>query len=790
MKHTSQVLAVTVLVSSLLSACGGGSDSSAPVEPTTPVAPATVIPETLSIKAAAIADVGSAATFDNSAAALTGLKFAWTFGDGTSSTEPAPKHEFAKVGDYDVTLKVSNEAGTSKELKFRVSVNNRAHVKGLACTGTADSGWCWQQPKPSGNSRADLFFLDAKTAWSVGENGEILKTADAGKTWLRQNTGLRAQLTAIRFADANNGWAVGGLGAVLRTADGGANWVQQASWQKLDAYPQQQPNALHVINASTAIIVADGYISVSNDAGASWEQRTLAPSRIGADGVIWSRANDKLLKSTDLGKTNVEVLSALNYSVTGPFPLGKAGIFLSEASQIYDSSSGQYLFKLNLRRSLDGGSSWESFEAKGLPISYLYINRLEFTDASNGVLSTSANELYRTVDGGRNWTQVQLPVPVSAYQNELRLLAGGKIYRSVSGTLGYEYSLSDDAGQSWRKIAAPTGSFSLAEARQIDEKTWLMQSNSGVFHLSSDGMQTWAQVAGPDAETVRRSFRATWFFDAKHALALNAAGELQETLDGGLSWQVKLKDLDPPQYGNTRFQFRSPTKGWLLAGDGKVYRSLDAGASWSAPLGARNRISTFHFVDDSNGFAVSREYTPEDYYGKPVLLASTDGGQSWTKAGNFALNINSIQFSSVLKGVAVGSGGRILTTDDGGKTWIARFSGVVVDLKRVLYADANKVWAVGDRGALLQSVDGGAKWTIAMQGDATDLQDIFLLDAQRGWIVGSNGAILATQDGGLTWQRIYSGTQKTLNQVFFVDPRTGWVSGEDGSLLATGTGGI
>ncbi len=783
-------MTVSVLVASLLSACGGGGDSSSP-EPTKPTTPATVIPETLAIKAAASADVGTAASFDNSASALAGLKFAWSFGDGSSSTEASPKHEYAKVGDYDVSLKVSNEDGAFKELKFRVSVNNRAHVKGLACTGAADSGWCWQQPKPSGNSQSEIFFLDAKTAWSVGEQGEIFKTVDGGKTWAKQNTGLRSPLVSVKFIDANNGWAVGSLGAVLRTTDGGATWIQQASWLKFDAYWQGAPSALHVIGPNTVLVVMDDYLSVSTDGGASWVQNQGRPSQVGLDGTLWTQSYDKLLKSTDFGKTSKEVFSSPKGFSAPPTLLGTTGLVLTRVNSMWDSNTGQNRTTTELIRSQDAGATWETIEAKGLPTNeYLYIYRIEFTDAMNGLLMTGNSALYRTVDGGRNWVAVQLPALGNAYQYDLRLLSGGKIYRQVSGSAGAEHNFSEDGGQTWRKISVPKGQYSLGEPKQLGEKTWWVKSNVNSFYLSSDGMQTWTLISGPDAESVQRSFRATWFFDAKRGLALNAAGELQETLDGGLSWQVKLKDLVSPQYGDTRFQFTSASKGWLLAGDGKVYRSEDGGASWSAPLSSSRRISAFHFVDDKNGFAVSSEYSSEDSAEKPVMLASTDGGQSWSKAGRFVPNTSSIQFSSALKGVAVGAGGRIAVTEDGGKTWVNRFTGVSASLNRVLYTDAKTIWVVGERGVVLQSVDGGVNWVLAQQGDSADLLDIQFLDAQRAWIVGSLGAMLATQDGGKSWQRVYTGTQKKLNKVFFVDPRTGWVAGEDGSLLATGTGGI
>ena len=165
-----------VLISAaLLSACGGGGGGDDAPPPPPPVQ-GVAIPDNLAIAAAASTDVTSGTAFTSNAAATTGLSFAWNFGDGTTSTEASPKHDYAKVGDYAVTLKVSNAAGASKEVKWTVSVNNRTHVQGLSCTGAEGAGWCWQAPRPTGTVPAAFFFIDASNGWSVGDNGEILRT--------------------------------------------------------------------------------------------------------------------------------------------------------------------------------------------------------------------------------------------------------------------------------------------------------------------------------------------------------------------------------------------------------------------------------------------------------------------------------------------------------------------------------------------------------------------------------------------------------------------------------------
>jgi photosystem II stability/assembly factor-like uncharacterized protein len=788
MKHLRTALAVTIIASSFLSACGGGS-SSTPVLPITPAPVATVIPENLSIQAAATVDVGNPTSFEHSAAALSGLKYAWTFGDGSTSTEVSPKHDYAKVGDYEVLLKVSNEVGATKEVKFRVSVNNRSHVRGLACTAEADSGWCWQHPKPSGNYRADIFFLDAKTAWSVGDNGEILKSSNGGITWRKQSSGLRTSLSAIRFADANFGWAVGAFGSILRTVDGGVHWTLQSSWLSPDAAYQYGDPKLTVIDANTAVIANGDVIRSTRDGGNTWTQQNFNTSQVGTDGVLWSNYSGKLSKSVDFGKTSTVMTTATgNYNNLNL--IGKTTVLLSATEYSYEAPLG-YSYKLMFKRSLDSGSTWETIQAKGLPSINLYVTKMEFSDVSNGLIIVNGNEAYRTFDGGRNWTPVQHGLANNQYLQTVQIFPGNVIVRWVSGSQAnvLDMAMSEDGGQNWRSITSPPNPNPNINLIRIDAKTWFRGLGTGISHISSDGMQTW-QLSGGADEASQTAVRATWFFDAKHGLALSAAGELKETNNGGLDWTVKVKDVATPSYRDAKLQFISTTKGWLLPGDGKLYRSIDGGASWWAPLTNFTDIGIFDFVDENNGFAISRDKNPGESLNKPILIKSVDGGQAWTKVANFVEGIRSIRFISPNRGLAVASNGRIFGTEDGVLNWVLRFSGAGGDLNRVIFSDPTTAWIVGNNGVFLQSIDAGLTWSSVVQVNASNLRDIQFLDAQRAWVVGDAGTILRTQDAGKTWQRIYSGTQKTLNQVFFVDSRTGWVMGEDGSILATGTGGI
>ena len=55
-------------------------------------------------------------------------------------------------------------------------------------------------------------------------------------------------------------------------------------------------------------------------------------------------------------------------------------------------------------------------------------------------------------------------------------------------------------------------------------------------------------------------------------------------------------------------------------------------------------------------------------------------------------------------------------------------------------------WAVGSGGTLLKTVDGGKKWQKVVSGTTATLSGVFFLDEKQGWAVGANGTIRQSQD--------------------------------------------
>ena len=96
---------------------------------------------------------------------------------------------------------------------------------------TVDGGQTWvNQETGTEDVLEDIFFLNDKYGWAVGENGLVLHTSNGGEKWTTQTSGTEETLRSIRFTDQYMGWAVGGdlgVGVIVHTNDGGKKWEVQ-----------------------------------------------------------------------------------------------------------------------------------------------------------------------------------------------------------------------------------------------------------------------------------------------------------------------------------------------------------------------------------------------------------------------------------------------------------------------------------------------------------------------------------------------------------------------------------
>ncbi len=205
-------------------------------------------------------------------------------------------------------------------------------------------------------------------------------------------------------------------------------------------------------------------------------------------------------------------------------------------------------------------------------------------------------------------------------------------------------------------------------------------------------------------------------------------------------------------------------------------------APWSPQKsGTTQPLYGVSFADQNVGWAVG---------GGGTILRTTDGGTTWkAQPSTTTQTLYGVSFANATTGWAVGGRGTLLRTTDGGTTWKAQPSTTTQTLYGVSFANATTGWAVGGRGTVLRTTDGGATWTAQPSGARDTLYGVACADASTCWIVGNRGTVRRSTDGGATWAGQSAGTWTTLYAVGCSDASTAWIAGNGGLVRKTTNGG-
>jgi len=155
---------------------------------------------------------------------------------------------------------------------------------------------------------------------------------------------------------------------------------------------------------------------------------------------------------------------------------------------------------------------------------------------------------------------------------------------------------------------------------------------------------------------------------------------------------------------------------------------------------------------------------------------------------SYGQGFNSVHSPNGVEVWAVGNGGNVFRSFDGGVTWGTYPQGTLV-LYSVFTMNAN-VWIVGENGTYSHSSNNGETWTAGALGGGTTLRAIQFADATTGWVAGHNGTILKTTDGGVNWTPQTSNTTRNLHSLSFTSSLAGYAAGAEGTLLKTTDGGM
>jgi len=133
-----------------------------------------------------------------------------------------------------------------------------------------------------------------------------------------------------------------------------------------------------------------------------------------------------------------------------------------------------------------------------------------------------------------------------------------------------------------------------------------------------------------------------------------------------------------------------------------------------------------------------------------VVMYTTDGGTSWAKrTTNYGNFLAGVSCPSTVECTAVGALGWTWRSHDGGNTWNgSRLSNLSYNLFAVSCPSTSMCVAVGDHGTAMSTTDGGVLWSLQNSSTLQALFGVSCVDSNICDAVGNGGVTATTTTGG------------------------------------------
>ncbi len=545
-----------------------------------------------------------------------------------------------------------------------------------------------------GSSPKQLEFVNSEDGLAISPH-TLWSTRNGGQSWTLQN---RQGLEHVCFANAHVGFAITpNQHQVVGTIDGGHIWNVRLS--------SPDVSFSDVSAAGTSVVYALG--------GSSSGPRLYRSTN---DGKSWTLLFANVSQSP-LARAYKQYVKAMAFPTVNPLPQFKQGgqiDFTSPTTGWATLFSGNYLAQAVLRTT-DGGAAWNyvwgnsgcamgcnamggglhpatfygpadvwRFDLTRIDVStnagksWQHSSPLPFSLAASqavndiamisptvGWLSTPAG-IYATVDGGLHWAQQWPNIPMTASRISMRPSgAGWMVTQNLASTLWVTHN----GGETWTALPHTFGV--IASLDLWNHSRGMVVSLQGVSGITRDGGRQWIPLNWPRSmKSGLNQALGIQFVNSRDGWATNLSDQLLTTENGGRKWSPVHQF--PP--GPLAVDFLSTHDGWALTGvkssrvspsrwNVHVVMTHDGGKNWSSAgsIHLLENPMSLSFISMNQGWVATAN----------SLLETTDGGRTWSAVSLPHVHPASIDALSAHSVYLVTLRGRLLKTQNGGKTWIS-----------------------------------------------------------------------------------------------------------------------
>lgn len=269
---------------------------------------------------------------------------------------------------------------------------------------------------------------------AAGERGIIIYSDDAGATWTQASVPVSVTLTTLYFTSKDIGWAAGHDGVILQTTDSGKTWQRQFDG---------------TVAAKLVLEDLQARVKLAEEA----VQKADAKSRDAAQATL-----DSLQATLD------DAMAGAEFGPSRPI----LGLWFRNASEgIAVGAFGQMF------HTADGGKSWESWGGRIANPDGFHYNAIAVIADGSLVVSGEAGKLRRSRDGGASWETIDTGYAGHLYGT---LAIPGTPVLLTYGFAG-NVLRSEDGGKSWKLLPKLTNKAIIGGTVLSDGRVVLLASD-------------------------------------------------------------------------------------------------------------------------------------------------------------------------------------------------------------------------------------------------------------------------------------------------------------------------
>jgi photosystem II stability/assembly factor-like uncharacterized protein len=294
---------------------------------------------------------------------------------------------------------------------------------------TDDGGKTWKMISRKDECGRNVFFIDKKTGWflDIGDDTFICRTDDGGYTRRKQEVGINVR--GIYFLNNKTGWAVGARkkpegeqmpgrrygkvwAAIRHTTDGGQTWDTQLEELVSKNLYYDGFRTVYFADLNNGWAFGhDGLIYYTENGGRSWKRQKGASLK--TDLVCTQFVNPEIGWTAGMRVDNGWTGVILHTEDHGDHwqaqynikDIGLTGIFFADKKSGWITGLAERGAPGWLFHTDDAGSTWTKEKLGDVGYSDPF-----FLDNERGLISTDKGWFFITLDAGKTWKKTRKPI--------------------------------------------------------------------------------------------------------------------------------------------------------------------------------------------------------------------------------------------------------------------------------------------------------------------------------------------------------------------------------------------